>query len=68
VITLGYPAPVTNVDLVSWPATASSGTVDAVVDSKKRRLVLRKSRAVVRGASVTVPAGAARDRWGNRNG
>ena len=68
VVMLEYPEPVVNQDLVTWPATASSGVVDAMVGGKRQRVALRRGRAVVRGAGVRVPAGAARDRYGNTNG
>jgi neutral ceramidase len=67
-ITLAYPPPVVNADLTSWPAAVTDGVVDAVVGGAKRRVVIRRGRAVVRSGVVRVPAGAARDRYGNANG
>jgi hypothetical protein len=70
-VKLGYPAAVVDVDLTYRPPTVSGGSVRFLVAG---RPVLVKRRAggvfsvpAPAGAPVTVPAGAARDRFGNRN-
>jgi neutral ceramidase len=69
-VRLRYPAPRENVDLTARPRQAAGGVVRFVVDG--RPVIVRHRRAAVfsvaAGRSVVVPAGAARDRAGNRNG
>jgi hypothetical protein len=71
-VRLRYRAARENVDLTARPEAAAGGVVRFVVDG--RTVVVRHRRAPVfsvaapPGASVTVPAGAARDRAGNVNG
>ena len=71
-VRLGYPAPVVNVDLTARPAAASGGVVRFVVGGHsvtvRRKRGTTFSVAVPAGASVSIPAGAARDRAGNVNG
>ncbi|MEA2374265.1 MAG: neutral ceramidase [Thermoleophilaceae bacterium] len=70
-ITLAYPQAVVEQDLTARPARAGRGRVAFRV-AGKRRLVRVKSGGVflvqAGGKSVSVPAGAARDRYGNSNG
>jgi hypothetical protein len=70
-VTLDYPQPVRDVDLRHRPPSARGGVVRFEVDGET---VVVRSRGTVfevarpPGASVSVPAGAARDRHGNRSG
>jgi hypothetical protein len=60
-----------NVDLTARPAQAGRGTVRARVGSRivTARIVRGGARiATPNGEQVTVPAGGARDAYGNRNG
>jgi hypothetical protein len=70
-VTLDYPQAVRDVDLRHRPPSARGGVVRFRVGG--RRVVVRSRGTVFEverpaGAVVTVPAGAARDRRGNRNG
>jgi hypothetical protein len=70
-VSLDYPAAVRDVDLRHRPASARGGVVRFRVG--RRTLAVRGRGTVFEvarppGASVSVPAGAARDRHGNRNG
>jgi hypothetical protein len=70
-VTLDYPQPVRDVDLRYRPPSARGGVVRFRVGG---RTVVVRGRGTVfevarpAGAVVTVPAGGARDRNGNRNG
>ena len=70
-VTLDYPQAVRDVDLRYRPPSARGGVVRFRVNGKT---VVARSRGTVfevarpDGATVSVPAGAARDRHGNRNG
>jgi Neutral/alkaline non-lysosomal ceramidase, N-terminal len=70
-VTLGYPQPVRDVDLRYRPPSARGGVVRFRVNGET---VVVRSRGTVfevarpDGATVSVPAGAAGDRHGNRNG
>jgi hypothetical protein len=59
-VRLDYPAVDALADLTSRPRSANGGVVNGV---KKRR-----GRVFTLAAGATIAAGAARDRWGNRNG
>ena len=70
-VSLDYPAAVRDVDLRHRPASARGGVVRFLVGG--RTVAVRGRGSVFEvprppGASVSVPAGAARDRHGNRNG
>ena len=68
---LAYPAPAGNEDLTYRPRRAAGGRVDFQVAGRRRRVRSRRgTEFTVRAgdAPVTVPAGAARDRYGNVNG
>jgi hypothetical protein len=71
-VKLAYPQPVPEQDLTYRPAGAGRGSVAFSVAGK--RVVAKKSRSgvfsvkVPAGGTVSVAAGAARDRYGNRNG
>lgn len=67
-VTLGYPQPFLINDWTYRPASASAGQVTFVVDG--RRVVRRLhggAAAVPSGRSVVIPAGGARDQFGNVN-
>jgi hypothetical protein len=71
-VVIEYPAARRDVDLTYRPQNAAGGVVRFRVGGKRVR-VKRKTRrkffvAAPPGAAVRVPAGAARDRYGNRNG
>src|SRR5687767_3382744 len=69
-VTLDYPQAVRDVDLRYRPPSARGGVVRFRIGGRN---VIARSRGTVfevarpAGAAVTVPAGAARDRYGNRN-
>ncbi|HVE68218.1 MAG TPA: neutral/alkaline non-lysosomal ceramidase N-terminal domain-containing protein, partial [Solirubrobacteraceae bacterium] len=71
-VAMQYPAAVRDVDLTFRPQYVNGGVVAFRVGAHTTRIgrsvgkVFRISRPA--GVSVTVPAGAARDRWGNVNG
>ena len=71
-VALDYPAAVRDRDLRHRPASASGGMVRFRVGD--RTIVVRRRRGTVfsvdapPGAPVSIPAGAARDRYGNVNG
>jgi hypothetical protein len=70
-ITLAYPAAVIEHDLTYRPPIAGTGQVAFRVASKTRRVRVKRGGVFLvatHGARVVVPAGAARDRFGNRNG
>ena len=68
-VRLEYPRAVENVDLTYRPDDAAGGSVRFVADG--RRVVVQEQRddlfPAPPGGSVTIPARAARDRYGNRN-
>ena len=70
-VELEYPRARRDVDLTARPRRASGGVVDFVVDGAVRQVVRSRGGtfrvAAPDGASVSVPAGAARDRFGNTN-
>jgi len=71
-VVLAYPPAVPERDLTARPQLASAGHVTFVVAG--RRVVVRRARAgvfalrVPSSGPVSVAAGGARDRFGNRNG
>jgi hypothetical protein len=70
-VVLGYPAAVMDVDLTWRPVRAHGGVVRfrvgrRTVKVKRKRSAVFSVRAPA-GAGVTIPAGSARDRFGNRN-
>jgi hypothetical protein len=70
VVQLAYPTPVVNVDLTYRPAAAAGGVAAFRVNDKLVRVkVARGGRFVIHGRpgdEVHLPAGAGRDRFGNR--
>jgi neutral ceramidase len=70
-VELRYPAARRDVDLTARPPRASGGLVDFRVGGETVRVSRRSGAtfgvAAPAGASVSVPAGAARDRFGNVN-
>jgi hypothetical protein len=70
VVRLAYPQPVVNVDITYRPEFASGGgNARFLVDGKPRLVKASKAGrfSLPAGAKVELPAGAARDRYGNRN-
>jgi neutral ceramidase len=65
-VTLDYPAAVTDVDLTARPAHARGGTVAYVLHGR-RHVVSSNGVRIPVPAGAQVPAGAAHDRYGNRN-
>jgi neutral ceramidase len=71
VVRLGYPAAEPGRDLTARRRWARRGRVVARLAGRRLVVPIRGGRAVVPGepgGSVTVASGAARDRFGNRNG
>jgi neutral ceramidase len=71
VVRLAYPKPVVNVDITYRPEFASGGgTARFLVDGKPRVVKATKGGGFrfPAGTKVELPAGAARDRYGNTNG
>jgi hypothetical protein len=68
-VTLGYPQPFLLNDWTYRPLDAAGGRLTFVVDGRRRTVRERSASAfpIPAGASVTIPAGAARDRYGNTN-
>ncbi|MEA2467340.1 MAG: neutral ceramidase [Thermoleophilaceae bacterium] len=64
---LDYPAIDAMADLRSRPARANGGVVRAVVGGRAVVARLARGRVFTLPAGAEIPAGAARDRWGNRN-
>ena len=68
-VELGYPRPFLLNDWTYRPLDASGGSVTFLIG--RRRVVLRRRSAtkfpIPLGSDVTIPAGGARDRYGNRN-
>lgn len=71
VVRLHYPTARELADLTPRPESVTVGRVTFLVDGRSRVVTSRTGRFVVtfpRGARVRIPAGAARDASGNRNG
>jgi neutral ceramidase len=68
-IRLAYPQAYLLNDWTYRPSTASGGRITFVVNGR-RRIVQERAASdfpIPRGAPVSIPAGGARDRYGNRN-
>ena len=70
---VGEPPPDSNAGLTARPdKVTGGGRVTFVVDGHRRTVTADPSGAfetrAAQGAKVTIPVGAARDRFGNRNG
>jgi neutral ceramidase len=68
-VRLAYPQPYLLNDWTYRPATAGGGSVTFLVDGR-RRIVRERTASdfpIPPGAHVSIPAGGARDRYGNRN-
>jgi hypothetical protein len=66
---VGDPAGDVNADLIFRPDNAASGVATFVVDGKRVKVKARRGLfAIPKGAHVSLPRGAARDRFGNANG
>jgi len=66
-VRLTYPEPVVNVDLTARPAAADGGRVTYILNGARRTIRHRRGTAFAVPAGASIPAGAARDRYGNRN-
>jgi neutral ceramidase len=66
--TLTYPEPILDVDITARPAAANGGTVTYVLDGRRHTIHRRRGTVFAVPAGATIPAGGARDRYGNRNG
>jgi neutral ceramidase len=68
-VQLAYPQPYLLNDWTYRPATASGGSITFLVNGRRR--IVRERAAtdfpIPSGASVRIPAGGARDRYGNSN-
>jgi neutral ceramidase len=71
-VRLVYPKPVVNVDLTSRPAAAGGGSVRFLVGGRTVEVSHRRatgfSVAATASTPVSIPSGAAHDRFGNSNG
>lgn len=71
-VAVRYPAAEYQTDFTYRPPLANASRVIAMVDGHRvvarRRRGLRLSIKAHRGNRITIAPGAARDRWGNRNG
>jgi hypothetical protein len=67
-VRLTYPEPVVNVDLTARPAAANGGRVTYVLGGRRHTIRHRHGQAFAVPAGAAIPAGGARDRYGNRNG
>jgi hypothetical protein len=71
-VVIAYPAARRDIDLTWRPRNATGGVVRFRVGSKVVRVKRRTKKKFFvdapAGATVVVPKGAARDRFGNRNG
>jgi neutral ceramidase len=68
-VELAYPQPVTNVDLTYRPAAASGGAATFRINGRNRLVKVKRGRFVLKlraGDEVALPAGAGRDRYGNK--
>ena len=70
-LTLRYPAPVPERDLTIRPGRARAGTVTLIGGARRSVRTLGEGGTLLvkpGGAPVRIPAGAARDSFGNVNG
>jgi hypothetical protein len=67
-VRLTYPEPGIDVDLTARPAAANGGRVTYVLNGIRRTIRHRRGTAFAVPPGATIPAGGARDRFGNRNG
>ncbi len=68
-VRLAYPQPFLLNDWTYRPHTASGGSITFLVDGRRRVVRERAASAfpIPPGSRVTIPAGGARDRYGNTN-
>jgi hypothetical protein len=68
-VRLAYPQPFLLNDWTYRPAATSGGSIAFLVDGRRRlvRERIATSFPIPAGASVSIPAGGARDRYGNKN-
>jgi neutral ceramidase len=66
-VRLTYPEPVVDVDLTARPAAADGGRVTYLLAGRRHTIRHRRGSAFAVPAGATIPAGGARDRYGNRN-
>jgi neutral ceramidase len=65
---LTYPEPIVNVDLTTRPAAANGGQVTYLLAGHRHVVRRRRGTSFAVPAGAIIPAGGARDRYGNRNG
>ena len=68
IVTLSYPPIDVLADLINHPANATAGTIVWHRGQKARRTRWRRSPTFALPAGTRIPAGGARDRFGNRSG
>jgi neutral ceramidase len=66
-VRIAYPEPVVDVDLTARPAAANGGAVSYIAGGRRHTLRRRRGTAFAVPAGATIPAGGARDRYGNRS-
>jgi hypothetical protein len=66
-VRLTYPEPIIDVDLTARPAAANGGSVTYVLDGRRHTIRHRRGTAFAVPDGATIPAGGARDLYGNRN-
>jgi hypothetical protein len=64
---LTYPEPIVNVDLTARPAAANGGRVTYRLGGSRHVARLRRGSGFTVPVGAVIPAGGARDRYGNRN-
>ena len=64
-VRLTYPEPAVNVDLTARPAAADGGRITYVLNGRRHTIRHRRGTAFAVPAGATIPAGDARDRYGN---
>ena len=67
-VAITYPDPILDVDITARPAAANGGTVTYLLGGRRHTIRRRRGSAFAVPAGATIPAGGARDRYGNRNG
>jgi neutral ceramidase len=66
-VRLTYPEPIIDADLTARPAAANGGSVTYVLNGRRHTIRHRRGTAFAVPDGATIPAGGARDLYGNRN-